>query len=234
MRRPTPSFFISVAALVVATSGTSYAAMTIGSADIKDDSVRSQDVKDGTLKAKDFRAGQLPAGAQGPAGPAGKDGAGRWLLVDAAGTIVAQSGGFEIVTAYPTLPNTAPAGSPDNALRANGNVYIDANEDLSDNGIVATVALQNTVDQNGDTVTSGRAPGADANPEFSGEISASLCSFTGATGIPTNCAPAAAQNNTSFVVSPRNSDGSVTTPTSRKRFYVVLTGDSSDYAPTTR
>ncbi|MDN4159821.1 hypothetical protein [Nocardioides abyssi] len=236
MRRPTPSFFISVAALVVATSGTSYAAMTIGSADIEDNSIRSQDVKDGTLKAKDFRPGQLPAGAQGPAGPAGADGAdgaGRWLLVDASGAIVAQSGGFEIVTAYPTLANTAPAGSPDNALRANGNVYIDAGEDLSDNGILATVALQNTVDQNGDAVTSDRAPGADANPEFSGEINASLCSFPGATGIPTNCAPAGAQNNTSFVVSPRNSDGSVTTTTSRKRFYVVLTGDSSDYAAPT-
>ena len=247
MRRPTPSFYISVAALVVATSGTSYAAMTITGAvvrngsltgqDIARDSIGSAKITDGSLKAKDFKGGQLPAGEPGPAGPAGPagaDGAGRWLLVDASGAIVAQSGGFEVVTAYPTLANTAPAGSPDNSLRANGNVYLDANEDLSDNGIIATVALQNTVDQNGDAVTSGRAPGADANPEFSGEISASLCSFTGATGIPTNCAPAAAQNNTSFVVSPRNSDGSVTTTTSRKRFYVVITGDSSDYvAPTT-
>ena len=43
--------------------------------------------------------------------------------------------------------------------------------------------------------------------------------------IPTNCAPTAAQNNTSFVVSPRNSDGSVTSADTRKRFYVVVTGD---------
>lgn len=230
MRRPSPSFFISVAALVVATTGTSYAAVHIGSQDIKDDSVQSRDVKDGTLRAKDFR-GDLPAGAEGPAGPAGPAGVGRWLLVDASGAIVAQSGGFEIVTAYPTLADTDPVG--DNSLRANGNVYIDAGEDLSDNGIIATVALQNTVDQNGDAITSGRAPGADANPEFAGEISASLCNFTGATGIPTNCAPADAQNSTSFVVSPRNSDGSVTTADTRKRFYVVITGDSSDYvAPT--
>lgn len=223
MRRPSPSFFISVAALVVATTGTSYAAAKIGSQDIKDNSIQSRDVKDGTLRPKDFR-GDLPAGPEGPAGPAG---VGRWLLVDASGEIVAQSGGFEIVTAYPTLPNTDPVG--DNSLRANGNVYIDAGEDLSDNGIIATIALQNTVDQNGDTVTNGRAPLADANPEFSGEISASLCSYTGATGIPTNCAPADAQNASSFVVSPRNSDGTVTTDDTRKRFYVVITGDSSDY-----
>ena len=118
----------------------------------------------------------------------------------------------------------------DNSLRANGNVYIDANEDLSDNGIVTTIALQNTVDQNGDAITSGRAVGADSNPEFSGEITASQCSFTGAMGIPTNCAPPAAQNETSFVVSPRNSDGSVTSADTRKRFYVIITGDSTDFA----
>jgi hypothetical protein len=227
MRRPSPSFFISVAALVVATTGTSYAAAKIGSGDIKDDSVRSRDVKNGSLRSQDFR-GDLPAG---PQGPAGADGVGRWLLIDGSGTIVAQSGGFEIVAAYPTLPDTDPVG--DNSLRANGNVYIDANEDLSDNGILATVALQNTVDQNGDAVTNGRAPGADANPEFAGEISTSLCNFVGATGIPTNCAPAGAQNNTSFVVSPRNSDGSATGDDTRKRFYVVITGDSSDYVPPT-
>lgn len=240
MRRPSPSFFISVAALVVATSGTSYAAMTIKSQDIQNNTIQSRDIRNGTVDSRDIRSNTIKSGdvkngtlrakdfrGKLPAGPKGADGVGRWALVDATGTIVSQSGGFEIVAAYPTLPNTAPVG--DNSLRANGNVYIDANEDLSDNGIVTTVALQNTVDQNGDTITTGRAPGANANPEFSGEITASLCSFTGATGIPTNCAPTAAQNNTSFVVSPRNSDGSVTTADTRKRFYVLVTGDSSDY-----
>ncbi|CAA9393113.1 MAG: hypothetical protein AVDCRST_MAG47-2943 [uncultured Nocardioidaceae bacterium] len=244
MRRPSAPLIVSSLALLVATGGTSYAAMEYGSRDIKDDSlrsidikddtVRSRDVRDDSLRAKDFREGSLPAGERGPQGetgpegPEGPAGVGRWLLVDASGAIVAQSGGFEIVAAYPTLPNTAAEGSPSNAQRANGNVYIDANEDLGDNGIVATIALQNTVDQNGDGVTSGRAPGPDANPEFSGEISVSQCNFTGASGIPTNCAPAGAQNSESFVVSPRNSDGSFTEDGKRKRFYVIISGDSSD------
>lgn len=240
LRRPSPSFAVSVVALVVAMGGTSYAAMTIGSQDVengslttkdvKDDSLRGVDVRDGSLRAKDFRDGDLPAGAIGPVGPAGPQGVqgpagvGRWVLVNAAGEIEAQSGGFTVVAAYPTLANTAPDGQPSNALRANGNVYINAGEDLSDNAVVATVALQNTVDQNGDGVTSGRAPGADANPEFSGEIAASQC-------IPglVNCAPPGAGNLNTFVVSPRMSDGSVTTDTNRKRFYVVITGDSPDF-----
>ncbi|MCM3514882.1 hypothetical protein [Nocardioides sp. P86] len=233
LRRPTPSMAVSVMALVVAMGGTSYAAVKISSEDvvnnsltgqdIKNDSVASIDVKNGTLQAKDFRDGTL---VQGPAGPAGADGAGRWVLVGADGSIVDQSGGFSIVAAYPTLPNTAPAGSPDNSLRANGNVYISAGDDISDSGLVATISLQNTVDQNGDGVTTGRAPGADANPEFSGEISVSRCNVGAPTtppSGPTNCAPAGAQNAQSFVVSPRNSDGSVTTDGTRKPFYVVLT-----------
>jgi hypothetical protein len=108
-------------------------------------------------------------------------------------------------------------------LRANGNVYINAGEDLSDNAVIATIALQNTVDQNGDTVTNGRAAGADANPEFSGEVAAAVCQ----PGV-VNCAPPGTGNSSHLVVSPRLSDGSVTTADNRKRFYVVVSGDSSD------
>ena len=93
----------------------------------------------------------------------------------------------------------------------------------ANNGVLAVVALQNTVDQNGDTVTNGRATGADANPEFSGEISAAMCQ----PGV-VNCAPPGTGNTSHLVVSPRLSDGSVTTSDNRKRFYVVVTGDSSD------
>jgi hypothetical protein len=234
MRRPSPSMAVSVMALVVASTGTSYAAGLIGSDGIRNDSVKSVDVKDNnlkgrdvkngslgsmdvrdrSLKARDFADGQLPAGAQGVAG------VGRWALIDATGAILAQSGGFTVTAAYPTL---APAGADTAGLRANGNVYIDAGEDLSNNGVLAVVALQNTVDQNGDTVTNGRAPGADANPEFSGEISAAMCQ----PGV-VNCAPPGTGNTSHVVVSPRLSDGSPTTADNRKRFYVVVTGDSSD------
>jgi hypothetical protein len=224
---------VSILALVIATGGTSVAAAgLIGSEDIRNKSIKSVDVKDqnlkgrdikngslgsmdirdNSLKARDFAEGQLPAGAQGPVGPAG---VGRWALVDATGAIVAQSGGFTVAAGYPTL---APTATDASGLRANGNVYINAGEDLSNNGIVATIALQNTVDQNGDGVTGGRATGPDANPEFSGEIAVAMCQ----PGV-VNCAPPGTGNTNHLVVSPRLSDGSVTTDDNRKRFYVVVT-----------
>jgi len=231
---------VSIMALVVASTGTSYAAGLIGSDDIKNNSIQSKDVKDGTLKgrdirgntigsnkirngslkSKDFKAGQLPVGAVGPAGPAV---VGRWALVDATGAIIAQSGGFSVTAAYPTL---APAGADLTGLRANGNVYINAGENLSNHGIITTIALQNTVDQNADGIITGRSTannGADVNPEFSGEITAAMCQ----PGV-VNCAPPGTGNTNHLVVSPRNSDGSFTTDGARKRFYVVVTGDSSD------
>ncbi len=236
--RPTPATIIAVLALVVATGGTSYAALSITGKDIKNGSVTGKDVKDKSLTgkdvknrsllAKDFKKGQLPAGAKGPAGPTGPTGAtgpagaGRWVLVNAAGQIEAQSGGFSVTAGYPTL---APTGSDPLGKRANGNVYINANEPLTNNGVFAVVALQNTVDLNGDAITNGRAGSADANPEFSGEISVSQC------GLPiTACAPPGAGNVNHLVVSPRMSDGTVTSEdTGRKRFYVIITGDSTDY-----
>ncbi len=225
-RLPSPALTVSVMALIVALGGTSYAAGMIGSADIKDDSVRSVDVRDDTLRKKDLRfdptGQQGPVGPPGPVGPQGPAG-GRWVLINAAGQIEAQSGGFSVTAAYPTLANTAPEGDPSNALRANGNVYIDAGEELTDNGIVTTIALQNTVDQDGNANTNGRAPGGDANAEFSGEITTSICGLAG-----TACAPPGTGNTDHFVVSPRLSDGSFTTDGNRKRFYVIITGDSSD------
>jgi hypothetical protein len=239
MRRPTPSFVVASAALLVALSGTGYAAGLIGTQDIKDNSIRSKDVKDGGLRAVDFRAGELPAGAPGAqgvpgapgeAGPQGPAGVGRWALIDASGAIVASSGGFEVKAAYGVFQPVAdpPVATPGGAV---ANVYIDANEPLDDNGIVVTVALQNTLEQNGNMNVNGLAAGPDANPEFSGEITASQCLATAGMVAITNCAPAGTNNIEHFVVSPRMSDGSPTTADTRKRFYVVITGDSSDYVP---
>ncbi|MEQ8834839.1 MAG: hypothetical protein RIB67_10420 [Miltoncostaeaceae bacterium] len=185
-----------------------------------------------------------PAGPQGPAGPAGPQGpAGvdatdtRWLLVNRAGEIEAQSGGFRIANAYP-------AGSA-----GEGNVYIESGDtDLSDNGIVATIALQNMQNLKGTGTApdnsvdgqrvNGRNTGADLNPEFSGEISASRCNIP----MLVACAPndlvanggdgMTANRDNYFVISPRNSDGTFTVNDSapgagdntHKRFYVILTG----------
>lgn len=210
MRRPSPSLIVSALALVVATGGTSYAAAMITSKDIKNNTIKSEDVKNRSLKGVDFKKGVLKRGPQGPAGT------GRWVLVGADGQIEAQSGGFTVASAY-DAPGT-PAG-------AVGNVYLDANEDLSDNAVIATIALQNQVDQNGDTIVNGRALGEDNNPEFSGEITATRCAIPGVVA----CAPTGTNTAEHLVVSPRLSDGQVTTSTNRKRFYVVISGDSTDY-----
>ncbi len=220
MKKPSPAILVSSAALLVALGGTSYAAAqingnqiknnTVSGAKIKNNSIKSNDIRNGSIKAKDIKDGVLPTGS-------------RWALVNAAGQIEAQSGGFTVVAAYPTLPNTLPAPG-DNSARANGNVYIDANEPLGNNAITATVVLQNTVDQNTDTIVNGRAMGDDSNPEFSGEISVSQC------GTPiTACAPPGTALNDVLVVSPRLSNGSFTTDQNRKRFYVVVSGDSRDF-----
>lgn len=55
---------VSVIALFVALGGSAYAAATIDSGDIVDNSVRSRDVKDHDLRTKDFRPGQLPHGVR--------------------------------------------------------------------------------------------------------------------------------------------------------------------------
>jgi len=244
LSKPTPAFAVAVTALLVSLGGTSYAVTQIGSEDIKNGSVQSVDVKDGSLRGNDiengslrgpdiangsltdndFKEGTLLKGAKGDKGDKGEPGtngapgtngtngtngaagaqgvATRWALIDETGAIVDSSGGFSVLDAYVT----------------NANVYINAGEDLTDNGVVVSIATQNLVDRNGT---------AGAEPNFAGEISGSRCQIAGAV----ECAPTSAKNVNSFVVTPRDSSGAVTTATNRIRFYVVITGDSSDYQP---
>jgi hypothetical protein len=75
-RRPSPAMFTAVLALIIATGGTSYAAIklpanSVGTKQLKANSVVSSKIKDGTLKAKDFAVGQIPSGPQGLSGPPG-------------------------------------------------------------------------------------------------------------------------------------------------------------------
>ena len=146
-------------------------------------------------------------------------GASRWVLINATGEIEAQSRGFEVEAAHPVLDNTALPGAPDNSLRANGNVYIDAHEDLTNNSIVSTIALQNSVDLNGDGNINGRG---DNDFEFSGEISNGICVCRPHLRAPGN------QHHGLLRGEPRNSDGTVTSGSARRRFYVIITGNSSD------
>jgi hypothetical protein len=74
---------MSTLALFVALGGTSYAALTITGANIRDGSITSRDIRDGTLRARDLRprlrlvtkpAKPGPTGPQGPQGPQGENG----------------------------------------------------------------------------------------------------------------------------------------------------------------
>ena len=83
-RRLTYANVMASIAVFIALAGSSYAALTITSknvknnslksADLKNNSVKSVDVRNRSLLSKDFRVGQLPAGAPGAAGPQGAAG----------------------------------------------------------------------------------------------------------------------------------------------------------------
>lgn len=82
LRLPSPAATVAVLALVVATSGVSYAAGTVGTSDLKKNAVTSKKIRNETIKVKDMSPAavtalkgqtgpQGPQGPQGPAGPAG-------------------------------------------------------------------------------------------------------------------------------------------------------------------
>ena len=84
---PSPAMVVACLALAVGLAGTGYAVTRLPR-----NSVTTGQVKDFSLLARDFQTGQLPAGAQGPPGPAGPGA--RWALVSPSGAISAQSGGL--------------------------------------------------------------------------------------------------------------------------------------------
>lgn len=78
--RPSPAMIVALIALFVSLGGAAFAAgilpkNSVGSKQLKKNSVTSVKVKDASLKAADFAAGQLPAGAKGATGATGPKGA---------------------------------------------------------------------------------------------------------------------------------------------------------------
>ena len=88
-RNLTPSFFISILALIVALGGVSYAAVqlpknsvgakqlkkkAVTASKIKRNSITTVKVKNRSLLAADFKEGQLPQGPRGATGPQGTPG----------------------------------------------------------------------------------------------------------------------------------------------------------------
>ncbi|HVF78653.1 MAG TPA: collagen-like protein [Solirubrobacteraceae bacterium] len=73
-RRPAPATVIASLALFVSLGGVGYAAATIGSAQIKNNSVQGKDIRNGTIKTPDIAASTRNA-LKGKTGPAGLNGA---------------------------------------------------------------------------------------------------------------------------------------------------------------
>jgi hypothetical protein len=212
LKMPSASMIVACVAMIMAIGGSAYAASKITSKDIENGTIKGKDVKGDSLGGKQIKEGKLTgvdaATLQGQTPEqlrSGVDAATlegetadaqktRWFLLDETGAIAEQSGGFTVIDAYVT----------------NNNVYIDSGEDLSDNGFSATIAIQNQVDVDG-------IPGAE--PDFAGEVSVARCQVPGVV----ECAPDLAKNVNALVVSPRNSDGSATTATTRERVYVTVT-----------
>ena len=121
----------------------------------------------------------------------------RWVLIGPDGAIAAQSGGFRTVDCYQT----------------NANCYIDAGEDVRDNGLSAEIATANNPN-----------PGPDGAEFLSGETSSAPCFFDFV-----NCGPAGTDSGNGgnpgvFVVTPRNSDGTMPPAGDRYPFYALVTG----------
>lgn len=226
-RLPTPGVAVGIVALIVGLSGTAFALPgknTVSSNDIKRNGVKASDIRKNAVGKSEIRAGavgsseirndrvrgaevdeaslgKVPAAVRADSAAAADTVGGktagsldtRWALIAENGTIERQTGGFAIVNCY----------------TANANCYIDAGEDVRDNGIHAQIAVANT----------------DASPILSGETGAAPC---GATFVA--CAPPNTEANNVLVVAPRDSAGLVPggvtppAPTDAARFYVFVTG----------
>ena len=154
--RPSGAMIVACVALIAALASTAYAAVTltdssqikgrvVGGKDLQKDSVGGQAVREKSLKRVD--ASTLD-------GETAEDQKVRWLLLNEAGQIEEQSGGFTVLDGYVT----------------NNNAYIDTGESLVGKGLTATIAIQNQVNVDG-------AGGAD--PNFGGEVSVARCQVAG-------------------------------------------------------
>ena len=158
---------------------------SIDSREIKDGSIRNKDFKAGTLRGKDAK----PDSFGGKAIKESTLEAPRWALINAAGAIEKQTGGFTAVDCY----------------RTNANCYIDAGENVTNNGVFAEINASNT-----------------DGSRLNGETGTAPCGL-----VSVNCVPPGTETPNIIVVAPRNSDGSATTASNRFRFYVYVTGSEN-------
>lgn len=150
--RPSPALVVATLALFVAMGGTGYAVNKINGRQIVKNSITGKKLKKDTLggrEIKETKLGKVPASATADsastAGNADKldslDSAAfqrgaRWALVDADGTIMAQSGGITIAHAAGTGDYYLGFGAP----VANRAISVTASQTLTDVGRVGVEA----------------------------------------------------------------------------------------------
>lgn len=151
--------------------------------DIKNRSLTGVDIKNRSVSKADLKRGVLPVT--------------RWLLLNEAGEIEEQSGGFAVVS-KPGV-NGQPTTNP--------NVYVSAGESLIGNGIFGTIAIQNKIDRSGDGM---------ADPAFAGDVAVGRCNSASI-----NCVPAGTNVDSVFVVRALANNTDVASQT--RRVYVQVT-----------
>jgi len=224
--RPSPAFVIACIALFASMGGVSYAVATgsIDSREIQDGSVRGGDLRANTITEREIRRrsldgtdikiervggnavkeqsleadkiGRVPNAVN--ADTLGGQGVDkfrtRWALVNEAGQIKAQTGGFTTVDCFST----------------NANCYINAGEDVRNNGLHAQIAVNNTDDL----------------ARLSGETGIAPCGTAFVA-----CAPPNTEDNNVILVAPRQSDGTTAPAGNRFRFYVFVSDSESSVTP---
>ena len=221
MRKPTPSLAISVAALLVALGGTGYAAATLTGADIKNQTVTGKDVKNGSLKAKDLKEGVIPKIPT----------ATRWLLVDRSGVIVrsrAASRSAPPTTSSTTAVRAVPARRAGQRLHRRQR----AARRQRHRGLDRAAEHRSTRTTTGSSTVARRAPTpTPSSPARSPRPSAVLTGSSAArpTGANTDQHLRGQPAHERRLARPRRAPASPPTPNTHKRFYVIITGDSSDY-----
>lgn len=214
--KPSPALAVAFIALFVSLGGVSYGLATgsIDSREIKNNTIRSADHRANSVTARELRRRSLDGTdikIERVGGDAVKEQvleteklarvpraenadrlasqepsaySTRWALINAQGQIEQQTGGFNVTSCF-----------------VNDNCYINVNEDVTNNGVDATIATTNN--------------GAG---QLFGEIGAAPCGKAFVT-----CAPAGTENNNTVVVAPRDSNGAK----APSRFYVYVTGSSA-------
>ena len=183
MKRLSYANVMATVAVFVALGGSSYAAVKITGKDVRNGSLTGADVKNRSLSRADLKRGTVPVS--------------RWLLLNEAGDIEEQSGGFTVVS-KPGI-NGQPATNP--------NVYIDSGRSLVGRGLSASLAIQNLIDRDGNGT---------ADPSFKGDVSVGRCATAAI-----SCAPMGT-NVVNVLVVRALADNSVASSQTR-RVYVHVT-----------